>query len=182
MSESFNNTNPSAYSTPTAQPVGTSASQIAANNQPPAESKTVPIGEGGNSAVNNVPQVRFDSETQQISSTYAQKYLAKLNNQPTFTYDENANVNYSLTNSLNDPQKLKNSFLEDFRTQAANRKAYTAAQQLFASQDNQNNTYTYGRLFFKGNWINTRTPIDENGNPTGLPEMLPEKSPEKLLA
>lgn len=172
MSESFNNTNPSAYSTPTAQPVGTSASQIAANNQPPAESKTVPVGEGGNSAV-NVPQVRFDSETQQISATYAQKYLAKLNNnQPTFTYDEKANVNYSLTNSLNDPEKLKNSFLKDFGTQAANRKAYTAAQQLFARLDPN---YKYALAPIGGHQMCIRIPVDKDGNPTGLPEMLPEQ-------
>lgn len=175
MSEAFSNSNSSAYTTPVV-PAGTGTPQVAINNKAPAEQTTVPVGEGGNSVANttiekNITQTHFDSETQPISSAYAHKYLSGLNKQPTFTYDENANVNYSLTNSLNDSQKLKNSFLDDFRTQAENRKAYTESQQLFASQDNQN--YTYGRLFFQGNWINTRTPIDENGNATGLPEMLP---------
>ena len=48
MSESFSNTNSSAYTAPAIQPAGTNASQVVANNQTPAGQTTVPVGEESN--------------------------------------------------------------------------------------------------------------------------------------
>lgn len=113
----------------------------------------------------------FDSDKITIPSSYIQSYLSGLNKQNAFKTFEDGFIAYNYTNSINDPEKLKDSFKREFLGQAENRKSFNESKNLFATLDNEN--YTYGRLFFQGSWVNTRTPIDpETGAATGLPEML----------
>lgn len=121
------------------------------------------------------PQVEkvkgFDSNNTSIPTTYAQNYMSWLGKNLLFQTNQNGD-GYSLTNSLSNSNLLTLSFKNDFKRQAENRTSFDQARNFFATQDNEN--YTYGRVFFKGSWINTRTPIDPNtGEAIGLPEMLP---------
>lgn len=118
------------------------------------------------------PEVKgFDTNNISIPTTYAQKHLSRLNKNPLFQENQHGD-RYSLTNSLSNSNLLTLSFKNDFKTQAENRTSFDQARNFFATQDNDN--YTYGRVFFKGSWINTRTPIDPNTKEAiGLPEMLP---------
>lgn len=121
------------------------------------------------------PQVEkkgFDSNNTSIPTTYAQNYIKPwLNINPLFQKNQNGDE-YYLVSSLKDSSALTNAFKNDFKRQAENRTSFDQARNFFATQDNEN--YTYGRVFFKGSWINTRTPIDPNtGEAIGLPEMLP---------
>lgn len=118
----------------------------------------------------NTPKTGFDSDTKHISPAYIKTYMSGINKSTNYTENQNGD-GYNLTSSLNDTEGLRNSFKLDFLTQANNRKSYEEANNLFATLDN--NGYKYGRLFFQGSWVNTRTPIDAEGNATGLPEMLP---------
>lgn len=117
------------------------------------------------------PQVEsFDTNNISIPTTYAQKHLSRLNKNPLFQKNQNGDE-YYLVSSLKDSSALTNAFKNDFKTQAENRTSFDQARNFFATQDNDN--YTYGRVFFKGSWINTRTPIDPNTKEAiGLPEML----------
>ena len=118
------------------------------------------------------PEVKgFDTNNISIPTTYAQKHLSGLNKNPLFQKNQNGDE-YYLVSSLKDSSALTNAFKNDFKTQAENRTSFDQARNFFATQDNDN--YTYGRVFFKGSWINTRTPIDPNtGEAKGLPETLP---------
>lgn len=118
------------------------------------------------------PEVKgFDTNNISIPTTYAQKHLSGLNKNPLFQKNQNGDE-YYLVSSLKDSSALTNAFKNDFKTQAENRTSFDQARNFFATQDNDN--YTYGRVFFKGSWINTRTPIDPNTKEAiGLPEMLP---------
>lgn len=112
----------------------------------------------------------FDTNGMSIPTAYAQKHLSGLNKNPLYLKNQNEDE-YSLTNSLNNSNLLTLSFKNDFKTQAENRTSFEQSRNLFATLDNQN--FNYGRVFFKGSWINTRTPIDPNtGEAIGLPEML----------
>lgn len=117
------------------------------------------------------PEVKgFDTNNISIPTTYAQKHLSGLNKNPLFQKNQNGDE-YYLVSSLKDSSALTNAFKNDFKTQAENRTSFDKARNFFATQDNDN--YTYGRVFFKGSWINTRTPIDPNTKEAiGLPEML----------
>ena len=114
----------------------------------------------------------FDSNNTSIPTTYAQNYIMPwFGKNPLFQENQHGD-RYSLTNSLSNSNLLTLSFKNDFKTQAENRTSFDQARNFFATQDNDN--YTYGRVFFKGSWINTRTPIDPNTKEAiGLPEMLP---------
>lgn len=116
------------------------------------------------------PEVKgFDTNNISISTAYA-KHLSGLNKNPLFQKNQNGDE-YYLVSSLKDSSALTLSFKNDFKTQAENRTSFDQARNFFATQDNDN--YTYGRVFFKGSWINTRTPIDPNTKEAiGLPEML----------
>lgn len=117
------------------------------------------------------PEVKgFDTNNISIPTTYAQKHLSGLGKNPLFQKNQNGDE-YYLVSSLKDSSALTNAFKNDFKTQAENRTSFDQARNFFATQDNDN--YTYGRVFFKGSWINTRTPIDPNTKEAiGLPEML----------
>lgn len=117
------------------------------------------------------PEVKgFDTNNISIPTTYAQKHLSGLNKNPLFQKNQNGDE-YYLVSSLKDSSALTNAFKKDFKTQAENRTSFNQARNFFATQDNDN--YIYGRVFFKGSWINTRTPIDPNTKEAiGLPEML----------
>ena len=121
------------------------------------------------------PQVEkkgFDSNNTSIPTIYAQNYIMPwFGKNLLFQTNQNGD-GYSLTNSLSNSNLLTLSFKKDFKRQAENRTSFEQSLNLFATQDNEN--YTYGRVFFKGSWINTRTPIDPNTKEAiGLPEMLP---------
>ena len=121
--------------------------------------------------VNDKPQKGFDTNNASIPTTYAQRYMSGINKTPTFQKNQNDDE-FSLTNSLGNSALLTLAFKNDFKTQAENRTSFEKSNNLFATLDNQN--FKYGRLFFQGSWINTRTPIDPaTGEATGLPEMLP---------
>lgn len=121
--------------------------------------------------VNDKPQKGFDTNNTSIPTTYAQRYMSGINKTPTFQKNQNDDE-FSLTNSLGNSALLTLAFKNDFKTQAENRTSFEKSNNLFATLDNQN--FKYGRLFFQGSWINTRTPIDPaTGEATGLPEMLP---------
>lgn len=113
----------------------------------------------------------FDSNNTSIPTPYAQNYIMPwFSKNPLFQENQHGD-RYSLTNSLSNSNLLTLSFKNDFKTQAENRTSFDQARNFFATQDNDN--YTYGRVFFKGSWINTRTPIDPNTKEAiGLPEML----------
>ena len=114
----------------------------------------------------------FDSNNTSIPIPYAQNYIMPwFGKNPLFQENQHGD-RYSLTNSLSNSNLLTLSFKNDFKRQAENRTSFEQSLNLFATQDNEN--YTYGRVFFKGSWINTRTPIDPNTKEAiGLPEMLP---------
>lgn len=126
----------------------------------------------GTTAEPQVEKKGFDSNNTSIPTTYAQNYIKPwLNINPLFQKNQNGDE-YYLVSSLKDSSALTNAFKNDFKRQAENRTSFDQARNFFATQDNEN--YTYGRVFFKGSWINTRTPIDPNtGEAIGLPEMLP---------
>lgn len=117
------------------------------------------------------PEVKgFDTNNISIPTTYAQKHLSGLNKNPLFQKNQNGDE-YYLVSSLKDSSALTNAFKNDFKTQAENRTSFKKSKNLFETLDNEN--FKYGRLFFQGSWINTRTPIDPaTGEATGLPEML----------
>ena len=114
----------------------------------------------------------FDSNNTSIPIPYAQNYIMPwFGKNPLFQENQHGD-RYSLTNSLSNSNLLTLSFKNDFKRQAENRTSFEQSLNLFATQDNEN--YTYGRVFFKGSWINIRTPIDPNTKEAiGLPEMLP---------
>ena len=113
----------------------------------------------------------FDSNNTSIPTTYAQNYMSWLGKNLLFQKNQNGDE-YYLVSSLKDSSALTNAFKNDFKRQAENRTSFDQARNFFATQDNEN--YTYGRVFFKGSWINIRTPIDPNTKEAiGLPEMLP---------
>ena len=114
----------------------------------------------------------FDSNNTSIPIPYAQNYIMPwFGKNPLFQENQHGD-RYSLTNSLSNSNLLTLSFKNDFKRQAENRTNFEQSLNLFATQDNEN--YTYGRVFFKGSWINIRTPIDPNTKEAiGLPEMLP---------
>ena len=117
------------------------------------------------------PQVSFDTNNRSISTAYAESYIRPLLGKTSSDIITKNGDIYSLTNSLSNSNLLTLSFKNDFKTQAENRTSFDKARNFFATQDNDN--YTYGRVFFKGSWINTRTPIDPNTKEAiGLPEML----------
>ena len=119
------------------------------------------------------PEVKgFDTNNRSISTAYTENYIKPLLGKTSpDIITKNGDI-YSLTNSLNNSNLLTLSFKNDFKTQAENRTSFEKSNNLFATLDNQN--FKYGRLFFQGSWINTRTPIDPaTGEATGLPEMLP---------
>ena len=121
--------------------------------------------------VNDKPQKRFDTNNASIPTPYAQRYMSGINKTPTFQKNQNDDE-FSLTNSLGNSALLTLAFKNDFTTQAENRTSFEKSKNLFETLDNEN--FKYGRLFFQGSWINTRTPIDPaTGEATGLPEMLP---------
>lgn len=176
MSESFSNTNSSAYSTPAIQPAGTNASQVVVNNQTPAGQTTVPVGEESKAetpkktSTVTTTGTEFDTNNKTVSSYYVQKYLAGLKYVKNFTYDPNSDVNYSLTNSVENPVALKNAFLRSFQRQADGRKQYNDRKSFEQADPN----YRYGTFYYLGVWVHTRTLIDENGNAIGLPEPIPQ--------
>lgn len=113
----------------------------------------------------------FDSNNTSIPIPYAQNYMSWPDKNRLFQKNQNGDE-YYLVSSLKDSSALTNAFKNDFKRQAENRTSFDQARNFFATQDNEN--YTYGRVFFKGSWINTRTPIDPNTKEAiGLPEMLP---------
>ena len=118
------------------------------------------------------PEVKgFDTNNISIPTTYAESYIRPLLGKTSSDIITKNGDIYSLTNSLSNSNLLTLSFKNDFKTQAENRTSFDKARNFFATQDNDN--YTYGRVFFKGSWINTRTPIDPNTKEAiGLPEML----------
>ena len=121
--------------------------------------------------VNDKPQKGFDTNNMSFPTPYAQRYMLGINKTPTFQKNQNDDE-FSLTNSLGNSALLTLAFKNDFTTQAENRTSFEKSKNLFETLDNEN--FKYGRLFFQGSWINTRTPIDPaTGEATGLPEMLP---------
>lgn len=113
----------------------------------------------------------FDSNNTSIPIPYAQNYMSWPDKNRLFQKNQNGDE-YYLVSSLKDSSALTLSFTKDFKRQAGNRTSFYQARNFFATQDNEN--YTYGRVFFKGSWINIRTPIDPNTKEAiGLPEMLP---------
>ena len=121
--------------------------------------------------VNDKPTKGFDTNNASIPTIYAQRYLSGINKNPLFQENQNGDK-YYLVSSLKDSSALTLSFKNEFKRQAENRTSFDQARNFFATLDNKN--FKYGRLFFQGNWINTRTPIDPaTGEATGLPEMLP---------
>ena len=108
-------------------------------------------------------------ENYTISTDYIQKYFTtSLNKTPDITFSGDENITYNFGNYTQ--KELVKSFKDRFLREKNERDEFTAAQQLFASLDNQN--YIYRRVFDHGNWVNIRIPV-KDGNPTGLPEMLP---------
>lgn len=124
-----------------------------------------------NTSVENKPQTTgFDTNNKHISPSYVQRYMPGINKQEVYIKNKEGDE-YLLNKSLGNKDLLTLSFKNDFKTQINNRNALEQSKNLFATLDNKN--YKYGRLFFQGNWINTRTPIDpDTGNEIGLPEML----------
>lgn len=118
------------------------------------------------------PEVKgFDTNNISIPTTYAQDYIMPWLGKTSPDIITKNGDRYSLTNSLNNSNLLTLSFKNEFKRQAENRISFEQSQNLFATLDNQN--FKYGRVFFQGSWINTRTPIDPNTKEAiGLPEML----------
>lgn len=170
MSESATNTANMPQTTPTysvePKPVTTPVQPTAATVDMTSTKGTV-----AEPQVNNTPQKGFDTNNASIPTTYAQRYMSGINKTPTFQKNQNDDE-FSLTNSLGNSALLTLAFKNDFTTQAENRTSFEKSKNLFETLDNEN--FKYGRLFFQGSWINTRTPIDPaTGEATGLPEMLP---------
>ena len=170
MSESATNTTNMPQTTPTysvePKPVTTPVQPTAATVDMTSTKGTV-----AEPQVNNTPPKGFDTNNASIPTTYAQRYMSGINKTPTFQKNQNDDE-FSLTNSLGNSALLTLAFKNDFTTQAENRTSFEKSKNLFETLDNEN--FKYGRLFFQGSWINTRTPIDPaTGEATGLPEMLP---------
>ena len=170
MSESATNTTNMPQTTPTysvePKPVTTPVQPTAATVDMTSTKGTV-----AEPQVNNKPPKGFDTNNASIPTTYAQRYMSGINKTPTFQKNQNDDE-FSLTNSLGNSALLTLAFKNDFTTQAENRTSFEKSKNLFETLDNEN--FKYGRLFFHGSWINTRTPIDPaTGEATGLPEMLP---------
>lgn len=170
MSESATNTTNMPQTTPTysvePKPVTTPVQPTAATVDMTSKKGTV-----AEPQVNNTPPKGFDTNNASIPTTYAQRYMSGINKTPTFQKNQNDDE-FSLTNSLGNSALLTLAFKNDFTTQAENRTSFEKSKNLFETLDNEN--FKYGRLFFQGSWINTRTPIDPaTGEATGLPEMLP---------
>ena len=170
MSESATNTANMPQTTPTysvePKPVTTPVQPTAATVDMTSTKGTV-----AEPQVNNNPPKGFDTNNASIPTTYAQRYMSGINKTPTFQKNQNDDE-FSLTNSLGNSALLTLAFKNDFTTQAENRTSFEKSKNLFETLDNEN--FKYGRLFFQGSWINTRTPIDPaTGEATGLPEMLP---------
>lgn len=170
MSESATNTANMPQTTPTysvePKPVTTSV-----QSTPTTVDMTSAKGTVAEPQVNDKQKKGFDTNNTSIPTTYAQRYMSGINKTPTFQKNQNDDE-FSLTNSLGNSALLTLAFKNDFKTQAENRTSFEKSNNLFATLDNQN--FKYGRLFFQGSWINTRTPIDPaTGEATGLPEMLP---------
>lgn len=170
MSESATNTSNMPQTTPTysvePKPVTTPVQPTAATVDMTSTKGTV-----AEPQVNNKLPKGFDTNNASIPTTYAQRYMSGINKTPTFQKNQNDDE-FSLTNSLGNSALLTLAFKNDFTTQAENRTSFEKSKNLFETLDNEN--FKYGRLFFQGSWINTRTPIDPaTGEATGLPEMLP---------
>ena len=149
-------------------------STVTQNTQTKTKTKvdmTATQGTVDESQVNDKPQKRFDTNNMSFPAAYAQRYLSGINKTPTFQKNQNDDE-FLFGPSLSNPESTTLSFKNDFITQAENRTSFEKSKNLFATLDNEN--FKYGRLFFQGSWINTRTPIDPaTGEATGLPEMLP---------
>ena len=170
MSESATNTANMPQTTPT---YSVEPKPVTTPVQPPAATvdMTPTKGTVAEPQVNNKPPKGFDTNNASIPTTYAQRYMSGINKTPTFQKNQNDDE-FSLTNSLGNSALLTLAFKNDFTTQAENRTSFEKSKNLFETLDNEN--FKYGRLFFQGSWINTRTPIDPaTGEATGLPEMLP---------
>lgn len=170
MSESATNTTNMPQTTPTysvePKSVTTPVQQTAATVDMTSTKGTV-----AEPQVNDKPPKGFDTNNASIPTTYAQRYMSGINKTPTFQKNQNDDE-FSLTNSLGNSALLTLAFKNDFTTQAENRTSFEKSKNLFETLDNEN--FKYGRLFFQGSWINTRTPIDPaTGEAIGLPEMLP---------
>lgn len=169
MSESATNTANMSQTTPT---YSVESKSVTSTLTPSTPARVDMTATQGTVAEPQVEKKGFDSNNTSIPTTYAQNYIMPwFGKNPLFQENQHGD-RYSLTNSLSNSNLLTLSFKNDFKTQAENRTSFDQARNFFATQDNDN--YTYGRVFFKGSWINTRTPIDPNtGEAIGLPEMLP---------
>ena len=169
MSESATNTANIPQTTPT---YSVDPKSVTSTLTPSTPARVDMTATQGTVAEPQVEKKGFDSNNTSIPTTYAQNYIMPwFGKNPLFQENQHGD-RYSLTNSLSNSNLLTLSFKNDFKTQAENRTSFDQARNFFATQDNDN--YTYGRVFFKGSWINTRTPIDPNtGEAIGLPEMLP---------
>ena len=173
MSESATNTANMPQTTQTYSVESKSTkSTVAQNTQTKTKTKVDMTATQGTVDKSQVEKKGFDSNNTSIPTIYAQNYIMPwFGKNPLFQENQHGD-RYSLTNSLSNSNLLTLSFKNDFKTQAENRTSFDKARNFFATQDNDN--YTYGRVFFKGSWINTRTPIDPNTKEAiGLPEMLP---------
>lgn len=169
MSESATNTANMPQTTPPYS-VDKSVTSTVTQNTPPTVDMTATKGTVAEDQVGKTEVKGFDSNNISITTDYVQKYLLGLNKNPLFQKNQNGDE-YYLVSSLKDSSALTNAFKNEFKRQAENRTSFDQARNFFATQDNDN--YTYGRVFFKGSWINTRTPIDPNTKEAiGLPEML----------
>ena len=169
MSESATNTANMSQTTPT---YSVESKSVTSTLTPSTPARVDMTATQGTVAEPQVEKKGFDSNNTSIPTTYAQNYIMPwFGKNPLFQENQHGD-RYSLTNSLSNSNLLTLSFKNDFKTQAENRTSFDQARNFFATQYNDN--YTYGRVFFKGSWINTRTPIDPNtGEAIGLPEMLP---------
>lgn len=169
MSESATNTANMSQTTPT---YSVESKSVTSTLTPSTPARVDMTATQGTVAEPQVEKKGFDSNNTSIPTTYAQNYIMPwFGKNPLFQENQHGD-RYSLTNSLSNSNLLTLSFKNDFKTQAENRTSFDQARNFFATQDNDN--YTYGRVFFKGSWINTRTPIDPNTKEAiGLPEMLP---------
>ena len=172
MSESATNTANIPQTTPTYSVDPKSVTSTLTPSTPARVDMTATQGTTAEPQDKKTESKGFDSNNTSIPTTYAQNYIMPwFGKNPLFQENQHGD-RYSLTNSLSNSNLLTLSFKNDFKTQAENRTSFDQARNFFATQDNEN--YTYGRVFFKGSWINTRTPIDPNtGEAIGLPEMLP---------
>lgn len=171
MSESATNTFNMPQTTPKLSVEPKSVTSTVTQNTPTTVDMTTTQGTIAEPQIEK-PEVKgFDTNNISIPTTYAESYIRPLLGKTSSDIITKNGDIYSLTNSLNNSNLLTLSFKNDFKTQAENRTSFEKSNNLFATQDNDN--YTYGRVFFKGSWINTRTPIDPNTKEAiGLPEML----------